>query len=79
MLDRLMSGKPFAGGQSSIQVPPLRVVPRRSSEILAISDPALVKAVGFIRDHAHEPIQVPDVARHAGLSRRVLERRFEAP
>lgn len=55
---------------------PLGVVVRRSTDTLAIQDQALVKALNFIRTHANQPIQVRDVAQHAGVSRRVLERRF---
>jgi LacI family transcriptional regulator len=59
-----------------ILIPPLGVVARQSTDTLAIKDPALVAALRFIRANAPKPIQVNDVARHAAVSRRVLERRF---
>ncbi|MCX7868275.1 MAG: AraC family transcriptional regulator, partial [Limisphaera sp.] len=46
------------------------------TDILAVDDPALARALQFIRDHAREPFLVDDVARAAGISRRALEKRF---
>jgi LacI family transcriptional regulator len=59
-----------------IQIPPRSVVTRQSTDTLAIRDPAMAKALSFIRQNASAPIQVSEVARQAGVSRRVLERRF---
>jgi len=55
---------------------PLHVVTRRSTDAIAIEDPEIAKAVGFIHDHATELIQVEDVVRHVAISRRNLETRF---
>jgi len=52
------------------------VVARRSTDIVAISDPRVARAVQFVRDHARENLMVLDVARAAGLSRRTLEKQF---
>ena len=52
------------------------VVSRLSTDILAVGDVHLLKALRFIRDHARENVRVADVARGAGLSRRALENRF---
>lgn len=52
------------------------VVPRRSTDILAVEDVNLAKALQFIRDHARGGITVGAAAQAAGLSRRVLEKRF---
>jgi len=57
-------------------VPPLGVVTRRSTDVLAIPDRAVASVLRFIREHACEGIQVPDLVRVAALSRSVLERRF---
>lgn len=57
-------------------VPPLRVVLRQSSDSLAIRDMSLAKSMIFIRAHATDPIQVDEVSRFVGLSRRALERKF---
>ncbi|MBI5385407.1 MAG: substrate-binding domain-containing protein [Verrucomicrobia bacterium] len=74
MLDKLMRGG--AAPKKPVLIPPLRVVTRQSTDTLAIRDRALVKALSFIRENAARPIQVDDVARQAGISRRVLERHF---
>ncbi len=76
LLNRLM-----AGGRAPakpILIPPIEVVNRRSTDVLALDDPHLVAGLRFIREHAFEPITVNEVARAAGMSRRVFERRFVA-
>lgn len=55
---------------------PTHVVTRKSTDILAFQSPALQKALEFIRDHAHENIQVKDVAKASGVSRVWLEKQF---
>jgi LacI family transcriptional regulator len=74
LLDRLLAGaKPPA---EPLLIPPNGVVIRQSTSTLAIHDAALARAVSYIRENAAEAISVTDVARQAGLSRCVLERRF---
>ncbi|HEX7652828.1 MAG TPA: substrate-binding domain-containing protein, partial [Verrucomicrobiae bacterium] len=55
---------------------PTGIVTRQSTETMAIRDRALVKALSFIREHADQSIHVDAVTRHAGISRRGLERKF---
>jgi LacI family transcriptional regulator len=74
LLDRLMHRRPPPKGP--ILIPPLGVASRQSTETLAIQDRTMVAAISFVRENADKAIQVNDIARHAGLSRRVLERRF---
>ena len=76
VLDGLMRGD--KRGQRQISVLATHVVTRRSTDIVAVDDPQLAAALRFIRDHARDVVSVPDVARAAGLSRRVLERRFRS-
>ena len=57
-------------------IAPTSIVSRQSTDTLAIRDPALVKALSYIRQQATLPVRVSEVAQHAGVSRRVLERRF---
>jgi LacI family transcriptional regulator len=59
-----------------IDAPATHVVPRLSTDILAVEDVQLLKALRFIRDRARENVRVADVVRAAGLSRRALENRF---
>jgi LacI family transcriptional regulator len=74
MLDRLM--RHLAVSKEPVAIPPLGIVTRQSTDTLAIHDRMLVKAVSFIRCKSAEPLSVTEVARHTGVSRRVLERRF---
>jgi LacI family transcriptional regulator len=74
VLDRLMNGAKRKTVR--ILVPATHVVPRRSTDIVAVEDENLAKALHFIRDHAAAGLSVTDVARAAGLSRRSLEQRF---
>jgi LacI family transcriptional regulator len=59
-----------------ITVQATHVVARRSTDITAVSDPHVIKALQFIRDRGRENVMVTDVARAAGLSRRALEIKF---
>jgi LacI family transcriptional regulator len=74
MLDCLLDGN--AAGPSPLLLPPLKVVARKSTDVLTVSDPDVVLALRFIRDHSAQPLQVDDVLDHVALSRRSLERRF---
>jgi len=75
-LDQLMHGRSQATG--NITVPATHVVTRCSTDMVAVADPALARALRFIRDQSRSHIGVNDVARAAGLSRRALERRFRS-
>lgn len=74
LLDKLMQGE--NPPNSPIMIPPAGMVTRQSSDILAIEDPQIVKAIRFIRENAGEPIKVDDVLEQLTISRRSLERRF---
>jgi LacI family transcriptional regulator len=73
-LDRLM--RRVRGVPRQIIVHATHIVTRRSTDVVAVADPAVARAMRFVRDHASRPMAVTEVARAAGLSRRVLERRF---
>ncbi len=53
-----------------------RVVGRRSTDMTAVDDPEVAKALHFIRQNPHRIIQVGDVVRATSLSRRSLADRF---
>lgn len=74
LLDRLMRGQGWDGQPDLVQ--PAGVTARRSTETLAVDDQAVLKALNAIRNHACEGISVDEVARIAGVSRSVLQRRF---
>lgn len=65
-----------AAKRSARTFPPLHVLTRRSTEAVHIGDAVVARALEFIWLNAQNPIGVPDVVRHAGVSRRLLELRF---
>jgi LacI family transcriptional regulator len=73
MLDRLMHRQRCTLVQT---VQPGAVVIRQSTQTIAVDDPYVAAALGYIREHDRSPLQVSDVARQVSLSRRSLERRF---
>lgn len=75
MLDCMMNGEPHAVRKD---IPPLGLVTRQSTDIMAISDPVLAEAMRFIRLRACSGIRVEDVLEHVAVSRSVLQRRFRA-
>jgi LacI family transcriptional regulator len=74
LLDRLLRGeKP---PRQLVWIPPLGIVTRRSTDILAIEDRDIAAAVRFIRDNACNGITVAEVVRRLPLSHATLERQF---
>jgi len=76
LLDRQMQG--HALPRAEMLIPPLDVVVRRSSDIRAISDPQVAKAVNFIRENARSGMNVETVLRRLNISRSTLQNRFRA-
>ncbi|HEY7087273.1 MAG TPA: substrate-binding domain-containing protein [Tepidisphaeraceae bacterium] len=74
LLDRLMNGAPEP--PEPILIPPGRVVTRRSTDVLAVSDREVADALQYIRERFAEPITVDDVAGSSLISRRQLQDRF---
>lgn len=64
--------------QEPILIPPTRIITRRSTETFNIADLPMMKAITFFRENLSQAISILDAARFAGVSRRVLERRFRA-
>jgi LacI family transcriptional regulator len=59
-----------------VVIPPIAVIARQSSDILAIEDPLVANAVRWIRANVNERMSVPMVVRAVGGGRQRLERRF---
>lgn len=74
LLERLMRGEPAPA--EPIRFPPLRVVQRQSTDVVAVADAEVAQAIRFIREHVAEAINVDDVVASVPLSRRSLEYRF---
>jgi LacI family transcriptional regulator len=75
LLHRLMAGVPPPA--QPILLPPIGIITRRSSDTVLAVDPEVAAALRFIRDHAHQPIDVPDLIAAVPLSRRALEGHFQ--
>jgi LacI family transcriptional regulator len=76
LLEQMMDGgKP---PEKPVLIPPLEIVARRSSDVLAMSDRQLAAGARFMREHVFDSITTNDMAKAAGMSRRVFERRFLA-
>ena len=76
LLEDFMSGR--IKPSTVLQLPPSHIVTRQSSDLLAIDDAALAKALRLIQAKAPTGLDVSEVARQTGLNRRALERRFMA-
>ena len=76
LLDRLLAGQ--ARPNRPILIQPQGVVTRGSTDVLAIEDRKIALVLRLIREHACNGIGVEALARQAGLSRSVLQRRFRA-
>jgi LacI family transcriptional regulator len=75
LLDRLINGEPAP--KEPIRVPTGPVILRHSSEVLAVPDPDLSRALRFIAEHYRKPITVQDVVEHVDVTRRRLYMLFE--
>ncbi len=76
LLHHLMDGG--SAPEAPVEIPPLRVVSRRSSDAVAVEDELVAAALRYIRGHIDRPFSVEDVLDHVRSSRRALERRFKA-
>lgn len=57
-------------------LPPLGISARQSTDTMRVDDPVVMTALRFIRAQACLGIKVADVAKEAGVTRRVLESKF---
>ena len=74
VLAAMMQGK--SPPSAPIHVPPIGIITRQSTDTMAVGNPLLLQALGYIREHATEPIRINDVLRAVPISRRSLERFF---
>jgi len=74
LLDKLMQGQ--SAPREELLIPPLDVSARRSTDVTAIADVIVVKAIRFIREHACDGINVETVVQHLGVSRTSLQDHF---
>jgi LacI family transcriptional regulator len=76
MLHRMVMGEPAPA--EPLLIAPHGVISRQSTDVLAIDDPTLVRALRYIHTHAHHGIVVNDVLREVPISRRSLEIQFRS-
>ncbi len=82
LLDRLIRGRPVPPAPPAhdrpVSVEPIGLVTRGSTDLLLLDDPLAGEAVRFIRAHAEQGVRIGDLVAQAGVSRKTLERRFQA-
>ena len=76
LLESLMDGNQPATELTTL--PPKGLAARNSTDVFAVEDPLVSRAMRFISDRGHTGIGVADVAEATLASRRTLERRFRA-
>jgi LacI family transcriptional regulator len=74
LLAKMMAGKKLP--PQTITVPPIRVVTRQSTDFIATDDKAVSQAIQFIKQNARGNVQVNEVVKHSGISRRYLHQKF---
>jgi LacI family transcriptional regulator len=75
-LDRLMRGE-IDNDEPVKLIAPHSVVRRQSTDVLAVTHPAVVSAIRFIRENFGQPITIEDICDYTGLSKRGLEKAFQ--
>lgn len=73
-LEAIWDGRPPT---RPVLIPPLEIVARGSSSYEAVADPLVRKAMQFLVEQISTIISVEEWAARVGVSRRVLERRFQ--
>ena len=74
LLDDLIEGR--TPKELCVQIPPVGVVARRSTETLGVDSPEVHQLIQDIRDHISEPFGVEFLMTKAASSRRQIERLF---
>jgi LacI family transcriptional regulator len=74
LLDRLLDAG--VGPEEVILVPPSHVVPRQSTDVVAVPDPMVQRALHLLRELPEQRLTLDDLAGEAKLSARALTRRF---
>lgn len=75
LLDRLMKGE--APPDEPIRIPPKGIIVRQSSDILAVGNPSVAKALRFIWANLNRNIKTNDVVKASGVSRTMLYTLFK--
>jgi len=73
-VERALAGVHVAG--ESVTVPPVDVIARRSTDVAAIDDPLVARAVAWVTSNSSRRVTLDAVARASACSRQRLEQRF---
>ena len=76
LLDRMIRGETLSPEDRLVLLPPLGVMQRQSTDVLAVKDSDVADAIRFIREHACDPCSVKHVLHAVPVARRWLERQF---
>lgn len=76
LLDRLMNGE--AAPKAPVLIPPNGICLRRSTDIIASSDPIVKKTLDYIAANLARPFGAAQIADALGISRNILDKRFHA-
>lgn len=74
LLDRMMQGEKPPG--EMVEIGPLCIVSRQSTNTLAIKDPLVHEAVRYLRERYAEGVTISKLTASLGVSRSTLQRRF---
>ncbi len=74
ILHKMMAKAPVS--ELNVVVQPTHIVTRQSTDILAIDDPNLAKALNFIQNNFKLHVKISDVARASAVSIRILQSKF---
>ena len=74
LLSQMMKGTPPP--RTPRLIPPKGIVIRQSTDVLAVQNPGVAKAVHFIQRHLNNPLSIEEVAIASGFSRRGLTAAF---
>ena len=75
MLEHMMAGGPAP--TEPVRIKPIGLVARASTDVFASDDPLVARALRYISDNCHRPINVADVARAVKTCGRTLVRHFK--
>jgi LacI family transcriptional regulator len=76
VLDRMMAGRKVPA-DTTILIRPKGVVTRQSTDVIAVDDPQVARALNYIRSRAGQTVQVRDVVKATTLPRCTLYPRFK--
>lgn len=76
LLEKLISGQEKMKGQC-VEIQPTHVESRGSTDIFALDDEDIVKALKYIRQNSNKPLQVNEIANYVCVSKRSLQLKFK--